>query len=104
MHELPAVIGAIRLRHHTLFRLTDNEKESIKSAIQTLINQGVFTKTPVRDKHWLSSRLISRMIMELFKKAIRDRVSDWCTVINASLGFALLTALGCRAGDIAKST
>lgn len=70
--------------------------------IQTLLNQGLVTKAPTRDKQWLSARLVSRMILAFFQHAMQHGVHDWSTVINGSLSLALIAATGCRASDVAR--
>ena len=89
--------------HHRDFTLTRHDATRINAVFQSLLDGGKVTKDPVRERLFLTSRIMERLNTALLTDAIVNGTRSWDGTISDCLSLALQAALAARAGDIKRS-
>lgn len=73
--------------------------------IETRLNtsSGTITKDPAREKQWVTTWVVRRMVQTYMESAITDGTLNWDIVISRCLNVVLAAAAAARAGDLARS-
>ncbi|TPX13777.1 uncharacterized protein E0L32_005721 [Thyridium curvatum] len=86
------------------FRLTPHDTKRISSAMETLVQDGSFTRQPTREeKLWVTSDIAALMIKAVLRDAITNGTLNWDLTIQRVLAVLLLSSIGARSGDIART-
>ena len=63
------LISGLIFRYHG-FKLDKTDGSRLKSAMKLLVDQGLITKDPIREKLWITSKLVSRIVNALVSDAL----------------------------------
>lgn len=74
----------------------------LKSLIIRLEKDGVLTTDSVRERLWVSARLMTLLCTDLLAHGLVEH--DWTSIIQRTLTISLLSATGARAGDVFVSS
>lgn len=99
---LRTLISAIRFSFKG-FKLDTYDAEHIEATIESLHSQGLVTKEPAREKHWVGAFMVRRLVTALLQDALGFGTMNWDVTISKALSIVLQSALSARTGDILRN-
>lgn len=85
------------------FKLSAKHEELLLDILHDQEAKGLVSSSPIREKQWVSSLLISSLNSVQLMDAIKNGTTSWDVVIAKCLSLSMMTATGARAGDLAVS-
>lgn len=85
------------------FRLSVQELSRFKAFYQGLVRNQQVVIGHWYERQWLGFMTMSRMVRSWFNHHLQKGTASWDVVIAKALSITLMSALGCRSGDVAKS-
>lgn len=85
------------------FVLDRKQSRALKAAMHSLDRDGTLTKQPLRDKEWITCKLVLTMVTALVSDSVIHRTHDWSITISRALSIVLQTSLTAHAGDMSLS-
>ncbi|KAK5703447.1 hypothetical protein LTR17_022089 [Elasticomyces elasticus] len=85
------------------FKMTKQDLLRIKVFVHDQVRNGKVTSGLAKKKTWIGFVTLSRMVRAYLTNAIEKGTLSWDITISRCLGVTLVAALGCRAGDVARS-
>lgn len=76
---------------------------SPEATLQTLMKEGALTREPKQEHHWVTSKVIEKMIRAMFTDAIVNGTWSWDALLMKALSLLLQCFTGSRAGEIRRS-
>jgi hypothetical protein len=83
--------------------LSAKHQELLLAILHDHETKGLVSTSPIREKQWVSSLLVSSLNNVQLKDAIENGTTSWDVVIAKCLSLSMMTATGSRAGDLAVS-
>jgi hypothetical protein len=85
------------------FKCTSHNKQRLDSLVQSLILKGKLTNDVKRERRWIGSFIVSKMIRAMYEDALHHGALDWDLTMVKIQSIILHSALACRRGDISAS-
>ncbi|KAI0802569.1 hypothetical protein GGR55DRAFT_700601 [Xylaria sp. FL0064] len=85
------------------FRLTRHDLSRIMNTVRGLLDEGVITKEPRRQKQWVTTDAVHELIRRFLQDAIKNDSPSWDYTIMKVLVILLQEICGCTSGDILLS-
>ena len=87
--------------HFADFKLTNYDSTRIASVFESMILQGMLTRQRKFDRQWLGAFMVAKMVRALYEESL-EGVCNWDIALAKIQNMVLVSALGCRVGDITK--
>jgi hypothetical protein len=89
--------------HYADWKLSRHDVLRIGATIQQLLNDGLITKDPVREKQWLTCQVVKKLVTAVLMDAIQNGTKCWDMTVAGCFSLVLQAALCSRAGDFMRS-
>lgn len=89
--------------HYQDFKTTAHDRKRLDSLIQTMVLDGRLTNDLKRERRWVGTRMVARMVQALYQDALFNGTKSWDITLVQVQSLLLHTALACRVGDISSS-
>ncbi|OBT85107.1 hypothetical protein VE02_06486 [Pseudogymnoascus sp. 03VT05] len=96
---ISAVIVTIRFRNEN-WEPAPNAGSHIKATINTLLQNEFLTRDPVREKAWVTMKVVEKLALQHFTYHLCTEPKSWTVAIMRILSWTLQTAVDGRCGDV----
>lgn len=86
--------------YYSDFKLTKHDSMRIEALVQSLVLDGKLTTDVKREKQWMGSVVVAKMVEAAYQDALDNGVLCWDRSLAKTQSLVLVAALGCRVGDV----
>lgn len=85
------------------FNFTSHDHSIIRTFVDRAGTEGRLTRGYQKQRSWISFMTVSRLVREFLEHALSKGTRSWDIVVAKCLSVTLVSALGCRAGDVMRA-
>lgn len=89
--------------HYPNYKLSRHETLRIGAVVQKLLDEGKITRDPVRERQWLTSEIMKKLVTAVIVNAVHNGTKSWDVTVSSCLSLVLQAAMASRSGDFRRS-